>query len=404
MNFFAGNLLPLCRRIPKLRILHHRFYSTPQSNLIMDETFDPEMDDLLEVEQKKQELLSNSFFTGMRVVFLGTASQKPSSIRNVSAIALQLEKQTWLFDCGEGTSKQIVLSPHASFSKLNKIFITHMHGDHVYGLPTVILTSRGRLADKRSGETLSVYGPPGVRSFVNSALFYTHTSIGKSIDIKELLTQKSIKSPLTDQQKKNDIQPDSNGVYTLFSDASFTVKAKYINHTVPCFGYVIEEAPGKPNVDVEKAKALGLEAPNVLFKELKAGNSVTLSNGTVIKPEDILIPAPRPRKIVILGDTNNPYSLTDIAQGADLVIHEATLPNEFENIAHYRGHSSPRMAGLFAKAIGAKKLAITHFGGAYANELEAVETVLLNQAKEAFQSNEVIAARDFLAVDIPKPC
>jgi ribonuclease Z len=107
----------------------------------------------------------------MRIVFLGTSSNKPTKYRNVSSIALQLEGETWLFDCGEGTQHQLLRCPTVSVGNITKVFITHMHGDHVLGLPGVLLDIAG---DGSSPDLVSVYGPMGLRQFVNNTYYNTH--------------------------------------------------------------------------------------------------------------------------------------------------------------------------------------------------------------------------------------
>lgn len=172
-------------------------------------------------------------------------------------------------------------------------------------------------------------------------------------------------------------------------------------HTYRTYIYTFYPSPHLDvcSIDVEKAKSLGLD-PGPEYKELKMGRDVVLANGNIIRSQDVVGPPQKGRKIVILGDTSDPHSLVPLAMDADIVVHEATLPDEMMQTAIERGHSTPGMAGKFARAVNAKHLILTHFGGGFSHDTEYVETVMVDQARATFGSDNVTAARDHMLIDI----
>ena len=213
----------------------------------------------------------------------------------------------------------------------------------------------------------------------------------------------------------------------LIDDPSITVAAVPIKHTVQCIGYTIIERD-RTKVCPEKAKALGVSGR--LLGVLQEGHSVTLENGTLIEPEAILSTQKRlGRKVVVLGDTCDPSGLLEYGAEPDLLIHEATYATALENMAIARGHSSARMAGDFARALGAETLVVTHFSNRYrfgpsSTEMEVdhqieeairasamagnssgkltATDILTGEAKEAFGSERVVAAHDFMMLSLPR--
>lgn len=192
------------------------------------------------------------------------------------------------------------------------------------------------------------------------------------------------------------LDPTTNS-YTLASNALFSVTAVPIKHTVFCLGYIIQEHLQRGSIDAEKlTKEFGIP-PGPIYKELIAGNSITAPDGRVVEPEMVIGTPRRPRKIVILGDTCDPSALTEHAMDADVLVHEATCSNEDLTVALSRGHSTAGMAGDFAHKIRAKHLILNHFSprGDHTNEYEESKAIriLVSQAREAFRSEFVYAAR-----------
>lgn len=328
-------------------------------------------------------------FTGMRIIFLGTCAMRPSNTRNVTSIALQLQGETWIFDCGEGTQHQCLR--YGLPYNVSNVFITHLHGDHVMGLPG--LATQLNVDGRNSPLPLQVFGPYGLRRYLHTSLSCTSVRPFKKLVVSELLPRGTMGD--------NGIYPDSENVYQVLETDTLTVKAKLILHSVPCFGYVIEEKEVPGTLNVDKCKLLGLN-PGREYKDLKNGKDVTLPNGTTIYAKDVVGESQKGRKIVILGDTCDASSIAELAKDATIVIHESTLPDQYKQIVYKRGHACPSIAGSFAKSVNAKKLFITHFGGRYADDPEFIQSVMVPQAQAAFGNLDVTAAEDFLVYNVPR--
>ncbi|RIX53603.1 ribonuclease Z [Paenibacillus nanensis] len=310
----------------------------------------------------------------MKVWFLGTGAGRPNKQRNVTSMALQLpdsESGWWLFDCGEATQHQLMHVP-LKLSKLERVFVTHMHGDHVYGLPG-LLSSRSFAG----GITpVTLYGPAGIKSYVETVFALTGTMLDYDLTFHEL---------------------EEEELSTVYDGGRFSVSAGPLVHRVPCFGYRIAERSTPGPLLADKAKSLGVKA-GPLFGKLKSGETVTLEDGTVIRPEDVTDGVIRGRVVTLLGDTSPCDMSLTLAKEADLLVHEATFAAGLEEKAHEFGHSTTVEAARTALAAGAKGLAMTHFSGRYSNEELAK---LAAEAAAVFPN--VIAATDFSSVEISRP-
>lgn len=399
-----------------------------------------------------------TFNGDMHVVTLGTASGTPTRFRNVSASVIRTADYTYLFDCGEGTQTQLKNSFVAHASVISRIFITHLHGDHVYGLPGVVTTiladvaggdlegsgqwrSPGRSADlaqtsmsareRQPGppNRLTVYGPLGLHRLLSTA-FPTYSARQKAalpVDVVELLP------PGTDPPHRPQgevgtvryVRPSADGTYYLYSSYAdpsepggpattraskrdnfkhghHDVRGALLEHAgVQCVGYVLAEQP-RFRLDPSALTSRGLPQGHGfrdVCDRLKAGQAVPMPNGSTLTPEEALRPAGGARKVVIMGDNSAAPAMVPLAAGADLVLHEATLPPGDEERAARRGHSTSVMAGRFARACGAKTLVLTHFsnlfgfgyGGAHIDALglDKVQGVL----KEMERAEALEAAR-----------
>ncbi|MFC0214703.1 ribonuclease Z [Paenibacillus chartarius] len=289
----------------------------------------------------------------MELYFLGTGAGMPSKRRNVTSIVLNLlaERGTcWMFDCGEGTQHQALKSP-VKIGKLEKLFITHLHGDHIYGLPGA-LTSRSY----QGGDTpLSMYGPKGLRAFVETSLLVSDAHLAYPLEIVEL---------------------EEEGL--VWEDDAFRVTAMRLEHRVECWGYRIEEKdmPGKLLTD--KLRELGLPS-GPLYGRLKSGQDVTLPDGTVVRSADVIGPPIAGRTVVILGDTRYCDGARELARGADVLVHEATFAQNRQELALAYDHSTSVDAARVAGEAGAGTLILTHISSRYQEE-EA--DVLLHEAQE----------------------
>jgi ribonuclease Z len=306
----------------------------------------------------------------VELFFLGTGAGIPAKLRNVTSIALKLleERGTiWLFDCGEATQHQIL---HTSIkpSKIENIFITHLHGDHLYGLPG-LLASRSF----QGGESkLTVYGPPGVKAFVETSLQVSGTYLKYSLEIIEI----------------------SEGI--LFEDEQFIVEARQLDHGITSYGFRIVEKDRPGTLLVDKLQEAGVK-PGPLYKRIKAGELITLEDGTVLEPQNFVGPQQEGRIVTILGDTRLCEAAEILAKDADLLVHESTFANGEEELAHNYYHSTTSQAAETAKKANVKRLCLTHISSRY--DRSASEE-LMQEARNIFPATEIAA--DFKSISIPR--
>ncbi|QCH14627.1 ribonuclease Z [Synechococcus sp. CB0101] len=311
----------------------------------------------------------------MQVTFLGTSSGVPTRGRNVSAVALRLPQRAelWLFDCGEGTQHQFLRS-ELRVSQLRRIFVTHMHGDHVFGLPG-LLASLG-LAGTCNG--IDLYGPDPLRDYLEGVLRTSSTRIGY---------------PLRSHRVKD---AASSGAL-LLDDDDITVRCTKLIHRVPAYAYRVDQKPRAGRFDVEQARALGI-APGPVYAELKAGREVVLDDGRIINGASLCGPERPGCSVVYCTDTVFSEAAVELAQGADLLIHESTFAHAEAEMAFARQHSTSTMAAQTALAAGVKQLMLTHLSPRYVPGNPVTPDDLLNEARAIFPNTEL--AKDFLSVEI----
>ncbi|WP_028593653.1 ribonuclease Z [Paenibacillus assamensis] len=297
----------------------------------------------------------------MDIYFLGTGAGMPSTTRNVSSLALRLTEERgtfWLFDCGEGTQHQLLSSP-LKMSKCEFIFITHLHGDHLFGLPG-FLSSRSY----QGGQTpLTVFGPKGIGDYMKVCFGVSRTEVSYPLLIKE-------------------IEP---GV--VWEDEQFVVTAMQLSHRIPTLGYRIVEKdrPGKLKFELLRDKGI---PPGPVYGQLKQGKDVQLPNGELLFAASVLGEPIPGRTVAILGDTKPCENAVRLARNADLLVHEATYMHDKADNANEYGHSTAQQAAEIARDAGAKKLALNHFSSRY-KEGEQMEE-LLAEAQHVFP-NTVLA-------------
>jgi ribonuclease Z len=300
----------------------------------------------------------------LQVIFLGTGGSIPTPQRGLSAIAIRRKDELLLFDCGEGTQRQMTQAG-VGFHRKTKIFITHMHGDHVLGLPGLLQTMSLLDREKR----LEIYGPQGIKAFVEAISQTVQFTLTFPVHVSE------IEAGLVCKERE------------------YEVYATQSNHTIPALAYSLTEKPRPGRFHLEKAKSLAVpEGP--LWSKLQGGSPVKLPDGRVVKPEMVLGP-PRPgRKIVYTGDTRPSENLVKLAENADLLIHEATFGDELMERAGEDGHSTPSQAAKTAKESGSKRLVLTHISARYKDA-----SLLLAQARKVFANTDL--AEDFLKIEVP---
>ena len=311
----------------------------------------------------------------MQVTFLGTSSGVPTRSRNVSAVALRLPQRSelWLFDCGEGTQHQFIRSD-LRLSQLRRIFISHMHGDHVFGLPG-LLASLG-LAGNSSG--VDLYGPDPLEDYLNGVLKTSSSRIAYPIGISRV---------------KN--HAENNKI--LIEDPDLFVSCIPLKHRVPTYAYRIEEKKKSGTFNINKARELNIP-PGPVYAALKRGETVTLKDGRVFNGEDFCGPNRPGKSIVYCTDTVFTENAVKIASGADLLIHEATYSHLDAELAYQRGHSTSTMAAQTALEAGVNKLVLTHLSPRYAPGNKTNQNDLLKEAQTIFPNT--ILAKDFLQLDI----
>ena len=365
-------------------------------------------------------------FSGMELTFLGTSSGSPSFTRNVSSYALRLTDEIWLFDCGEATQHQLMRS-NLRYSKITRVFITHMHGDHIFGLPGLICALSGASAEKRrvhgkDPDPLYITGPPGICEFVKATIACSRTVLGLPLVVTELTApgngvagagaadgaadpravsaQTHFAADARHKMFLGERWPD-NGAATAphFKDregwasawdgsltlpfwtvhreksknaggdrggerGGLVVRAAPLRHPVPCFGYVVDEPDQAGRIDAELCISLGLP-PGKEYARLKAGFDVQTKEGKTITPAMVL-GCDRPgRRLCLLGDTCDSVGIARLARGADVLVHESTFAAYKHQEAVYKGHSTSVMAGEFARVIKARNLLLTHFSNRY---------------------------------------
>lgn len=309
----------------------------------------------------------------MQVTFLGTSSGVPTRSRNVSSVALRLPQRAelWLFDCGEGTQHQFLRS-ELRVSQLSRIFITHMHGDHIFGLMG-LLASCGLGGNVKS---IDLYGPPALEDYLRACIRCSQTHLAYPIKVYKS-------------------QP---GV--IYEDDEYVVSCGYLKHRVPAFGYRVREKDRPGHFNVEKAKALGIP-PGPIYAKLKRGEWITLSDGRKINGADLCGAPQMGRKFVYCTDTVFCDGAVELAQDADLLIHEATFSHQDSAMAFQRLHSTSTMAAQVALAAGVKHLMMTHFSPRYAPGNPILLDDLLQEARAIFPNTDM--AYDFLSHEIPRP-
>ncbi|QLL68310.1 ribonuclease Z [Lactobacillus johnsonii] len=275
----------------------------------------------------------------MEIQFLGTSAGQPSKSRNVSCTALKLLdelNEVWLFDVGEATQHQI-LKTNIRPRKVTRIFISHTHGDHIFGLPG-FLSSRSFQGD---GGPLTIYGPAGIEQFVQTSLRVSKTRV--SYPIKYVVLKE-------------------DGL--IFENDIFAVYTARLDHRVPSFGFRVVEKPRPGELLMDKVAEYNV--PNgPLLGELKAGKTITLSDGQKLDGRDFLGEERPGRIVTIIYDTRPTKNIGELADNADVLVHESTFDGGEEKMAHRYFHSTCLDAARVARDHNVGELYLTHISARY---------------------------------------
>jgi ribonuclease Z len=312
----------------------------------------------------------------MKITFLGTSSGAPTRRRNVSATAIQPERgKAWiLVDCGEATQHQLLrtaLSPQ----KLAAILITHIHGDHCYGLPGLLASCQlnGRTAP------LIIVGPPAVWEYLQAVI---------------RITELRIEYPLIFETVDQSLSLEAAG---------FNIQAAPLSHRTECWGYRLEEARVALKLDIDRLQQDAIP-PGPIYNRLQRGEDAVLEDGRLLCSHDYTHPSHKPRAAVISGDNDTPEALTELCQGINLLVHEATYTEPvLERVGPEPQHTSAARVARFAQSEAIPSLILTHFSPRYVQKSRHVRDQGIDEIESEarlYYSGKLILAEDFASVQV----
>ncbi len=313
----------------------------------------------------------------MEFIFLGTSSGTPTKQRNLTALALKgkSNKRWYLVDCGEGTQHQLMHTP-LSISKLRAIFITHMHGDHCYGLPGLLgsATMAGRT------EKLTIVGPQELATMINTIQQTSRLWLDFELEFIDVAT---LTEPLD------------------FYD--YIVSPVTLSHRVACHGYHFIENNIEHSLNIDKLKALGIPASPV-WGQLQQGEDVTLADGQLLLSKDFVITNRQPRVLLVGGDNDQPELLANVSVKPDVVIHESTYTADIaEKVGAGPQHSSAKTVAQYAEKAQISQLVLTHFSPRYAYARGASPSIRDIEAEaKQYYNGTLFLANDLDAYQLDK--
>ncbi len=273
------------------------------------------------------------------IIPIGTGSAVPTKGRGFSCVALRRPEAALLFDCGEGSQLRL-LESDVKLSRVAAILVTHLHGDHFFGLVGLLAT----MSLLHRDTSVTVVGPVGLRGLVRTMPGLQPEELTFEIDFVEL--------------------EHSHGRVMALKGNDWRIWASPLDHGVPCFGYRYQEQDRAGTLDVEQARLLGVKDPKD-FGRLKAGESIELDGGGVVEPSAVMGPS-RPGGIfTYVTDTRPCAAAVDLAENADILYHEATFAADLSDRAEATGHSTTLEAARIASEAGAKRLLLSHFSARY---------------------------------------
>lgn len=301
----------------------------------------------------------------LRLTFLGTSAAQPTLHRGLSGLAVKADADLLLFDCGEGSQRQMVR--FGTGFTVDAVFFTHFHADHYLGIIGFLRT----LGMMGRSEPIRLYGPPPAKRLLHQAVHLGLESLAFPIEIHEV--------------KDGDV----------VRRGGYAVHAVGVDHRINALAYALVEDDRPGRFNLATARELGVpEGPS--FGKLQKGEPVTLPDGREVKPEDVLGAARAGRRLVISGDTRPCASVVKAAKDADLLVHESTFSDDEQARALETRHSTAREAARVAKEAGVRRLVLTHLSSRHDTD----PGKLLAQAREEFKG-PVEVAFDGLTVELP---
>lgn len=313
-----------------------------------------------------------------KVILLGTSAGMPTHTRNVASLALVFSNPShfWLFDCGEGTQQQIERAG-LKLARLKNIFISHLHGDHIFGLPGLLAT-RGLQGNRAS---IHIFGPIGLQSYLDHCFHYSKTYIPYSYHVYSL-------------QKENYLSKK-----LLWRDGNCSVYSAILEHQMDSFGYSIVQERIKRNIIVEKLLKLGIK-PGPIYQKIKEEKQITLEDGRTIKRKDFVIESVDCKKFCYCSDTMFSKNAVTLSRNADLLVHEATFSSKEKFEAEQSFHSTVEDAARVASSANVKRLVLTHISPRYQKSVK--NSNKWGKFKEEIDKlyPKIILAEDFLEIKI----
>jgi len=311
-----------------------------------------------------------------KIVFLGTSAGMPTQERNVPALAMIFKSgsEFWLFDCGEGTQRQI-LQANLKLSRLSNIFISHLHGDHTFGLPGLLAT-RGLLGVKKP---LNIFGPVGLDVFLKNNLDYSYTHIPYPYHFYPI-------------EKTKFLTP-----HLLWEQGNIAIYCGVLNHNIDSFGFAIIEKNIKKNILREKLLDLAIP-PGPVYKKFKESEMINLEDGRTLASADFVKETVTTKKVCYCGDTAFSQNAIVLSEGADILIHEATFSVQSKEKAIRSFHSTVEDALRVARLARVKKLVLVHISPRYNDVSGNFDNYAQFSGIVSPGDPEIILAEDFMEI------